>query len=69
MAGQPIIVLIQHSFASRAPAIGEDLPMVGKLLGHRKVITAACYALLAEDSAVRVADSVAADILPRYPEL
>ena len=30
---------LRHSFASRALALGESLPMIGKLLGHRKVQT------------------------------
>ena len=41
--------------------------MIGKLLGHTQVETAAKYAHLAKDSvrefAVRVSDSIAADIL------
>ena len=28
---------LRHSFASRALALGEGLPMIGKLLGHRDV--------------------------------
>ena len=57
-----------HSFASRALALGEPLPMIGKLLGHSKIQTTARYAHLArdsiKDSAVRVAASIAEDILP-----
>ena len=57
----------RHSYASRALAIGEGLPMIGKLLGHRKVTTTARYAHLARDtekaSAVRVGGSIGADIL------
>ncbi|NKC14856.1 MAG: hypothetical protein GKR94_22535 [Gammaproteobacteria bacterium] len=30
-----------HSFASRAPALGQSLPMIGKLLGHRRAQTTA----------------------------
>ena len=56
------------SFASRALALGEDLKMIGKLLGHRKIQTTARYAHLARDSvkesATLVAASIAADILP-----
>ena len=59
---------LRHSFASRALALGEPLPMIGKLLGHSKIQTTARYAHLARDSirdsAVRVAASIAADILP-----
>ncbi len=58
---------LRHSFASRALALGESLPMIGKLLGHSQVETTARYAHLARDSihesAARVADSLAADIL------
>ena len=60
----------RHSFASRALALGEGLPMIGRLLGHRQVETTARYAHLARDSvrdsAVRVSDSIAADILSGY---
>ena len=59
---------LRHSFASRALALGEDLTMIGKLLGHRKIQTTARYAHLARDSvkesATLVAASIAADILP-----
>ena len=58
---------LRHSFASRALALGEDLTMIGKLLGHRKIQTTARYAHLARDSvkeaAALVAASIAADIL------
>ncbi len=56
----------RHSFASRALALGESLPMIGRLLGHTQVETTARYAHLAKDSvhdsAVRVSESIAADI-------
>ena len=58
---------IRHSFASRALALGEGLPIIGRLLGHRRVETTARYAHLARDSvresAERIASSIAADIL------
>ena len=58
---------LQHSFASRALALGETLPVIGKLLGHSDIETTAHYAHLAPDSvheaAERIADSIAADIL------
>ena len=41
---------LRHSFASRALALGEDLTMIGKLLGHKKIQTTARYAHLARDS-------------------
>jgi integrase len=57
---------LRHSFASRALALGESLPMIGKLLGHRQVQTTARYAHLARQSvkaaARRIEDSLAADI-------
>ena len=57
----------RHSYASRALAIREGLPVIGKLLGHRKVTTTARYAHLARDtekaSAVKVGRSIGADIL------
>ena len=59
---------LRHSFASRALALGEDLTMIGKLLGHKKIQTTARYAHLARDSvkesAALVAASIAADIMP-----
>ena len=57
---------IRHSFASRALALGEGLPIIGRLLGHRRVETTTRYAHLARDSvresAERIAVSIAADI-------
>ena len=57
----------RHSYASRALALGEGLPMIGKLLGHRKVTTTARYAHLARDTekaaAAKVGGSIGADIL------
>ena len=58
---------LRHTFASRALALGEGLPMIGELLGHRQVNTTARYAHLARESVrastARVADSIGADIL------
>ena len=58
---------LRHTYASRALALGESLTMIGRLLGHRQIETTARYAHLARDSvheaAVRVSDSIAADIL------
>jgi len=68
---------LRHSFASRALALGESLPMIGKLLGHSQVETTARYAHLARDtvheSAARVGESLAIDLFgtdwrPRIPE-
>ena len=62
---------LRHSFASRALALGESLPTIGRLLGHGQVATTARYAHLARDavkaSASRVADSIAGDIRTRLP--
>ena len=59
---------LRHSFASRALALGESLPMIGKLLGHTRIQTTARYAHLAEDSvrasAARIAASIGAEIMP-----
>ena len=60
----------RHSYASRALALGESLPMIGRLLGHTQVETTARYAHLArdsvQDSALRISESIAADILKGY---
>ena len=57
---------LRHSFASRALALGESLPMIGKLLGHTQVQTTARYAHLGRHSvkvaAARIADSLEADM-------
>ncbi|MCY4381660.1 MAG: site-specific integrase [Nitrospinae bacterium] len=57
---------LRHSFASRALALGESLPVIGKLLGHTQIETTARYAHLTPDSvreaAERIAASIAADI-------
>ena len=62
--------IADYSYASRALALGESLPMIGRLLGHTQVETTARYAHLARDSmhdsAVRVSESIAADILDGY---
>ena len=58
---------LRHSFASSALALGESLPMIARLLGHRQIASTARYAHLARASvhqaAARVADSLAEDIL------
>ena len=57
----------RHSYASRALALGESLPTIGRLLGHRKVATTARYAHLARDtekvSVAKVGASIGADLL------
>jgi len=58
---------LRHTFASRALALGEGLPMIGELLGHTQVNTTARYAHLARESVqvstARVAESIGANIL------
>ena len=53
---------LRHSFASRALALGESLPMIRKLLGHTQMQTTARYAHLANESVKasgsRVGDSI-----------
>ena len=60
---------LRHSYASRALALGEGLPMIGNLLGHTRVATTARYAHLAREtekaSAAKVGGSIGADILER----
>ena len=61
----------RHSFASRALALGENLPMIGRLLGHSELQTTERYAHLDRDwvreAAVRISDSIAGDVLTGYP--
>lgn len=61
---------LRHSFASRALALGESLPAIGKLLGHARVETTARYAHPARDSvkeaALLVSESIASDVLSGY---
>ena len=58
---------LRHSFASRALALGEGLPMIGKLLGHKLIATTARYAHLARDTekvaAAKVGGSIGTDLL------
>ena len=57
---------LRHAFASRALALGEGVPMSGKLLGHTHVQTTARYAHLVRDtvkaSAARIGDSIDSDL-------
>ena len=59
---------LRHTFASRALALGEGLPMIGDLLGHRMVTTTARYAHLARDSVreatAKVGDDLGARLAP-----
>ena len=49
---------LRHSFASDALELGEDLPMIGKLLGHTQVQTTARYAHLKTTPIRAAADKV-----------
>lgn len=64
---------LRNSFASRALAPEESLPMIGKLLGHRRAQTTARYAHLARESvkeaAARIAASIGEDTLCRVAAL
>jgi integrase len=63
---------LRHSYASGALALGEGLPMIGKLLGHTQVQTTARYAHLANDpvktAAGRVSDTIGAAMLGKRPK-
>jgi integrase len=49
---------LRHSFASRAAAMSETLPMIGKLLGHSSVKSTARYAHLDDADAVEAAQRI-----------
>ena len=49
---------LRHSFASDALQLGQDLTMIGKLLGHTQVQTTARYAHLKTDPIRTAADAV-----------
>ncbi len=53
---------LRHSYASGALALGEGLPMIGKLLGHTQVQTTARYAHLADNPVKSAADRVSETI-------
>ena len=57
---------LRHSYASRALALGENLPVIGALLGHGEVATTARYAHLMRDAeraaAARVGESIGAHV-------
>ena len=53
---------LRHSFASGAVALGESLPIIGKLLGHTQVQTTARYAHLAADPVKAAAERVSSNI-------
>ena len=49
---------LRHTAASHAVMSGENLPLVGRLLGHRRHRTSAGYAHLADGHLVKVAEKV-----------
>ena len=53
---------IRHSYASRALALGEGLPIIGRLLGHRQAETTARYAHLDRGAVRKSAERVASRI-------
>ena len=61
----------RYSFASRALALGETLPVISKLLGHNDIEKKARYTHLAHDSIYetveRIAESILAAILYGIP--
>ncbi len=58
---------LRHSWASRALALGESLPMIGALLGHTQMQTTARYAHLERGAERRSGARVAASIAARLP--
>jgi integrase len=58
---------LRHSYASGALALGEGLPVIGKLLGHTQIQTTARYAHLANDpvkaAARKISDFIADAIM------
>jgi integrase len=60
LAGLPKVRIhdLRHTFASAGLALGESLPMLGKLLGHNQVQTTARYAHLATDPVKQAAERV-----------
>ena len=49
---------LRHTAASHAVMSGENLPLIGKMLGHRRHSTTAGYAHLADDHLVEAAEKV-----------
>lgn len=70
-AGLPDVRIhdLRHSYASGALALGEDLPMIGKLLGHTQMQTTARYAHLANNpvkaAAGKVSDFIGKAVMGR----
>ncbi len=60
--GRPRLHDLRHTAASQAVMAGENLPLVGKLLGHRRHRTTAGYAHLDDAHLVEAAEKVGAMI-------
>ena len=56
---------LRHTFASNGVALGQGLPIIGKLLGHSQAQTTARYAHLAADPALAAADQISTQITIR----
>ena len=59
---------LRHTAASQAVMAGENLPLVGKLLGHKRHRTTASYAHLADEHLVEAAEKVGAIIAESMAE-
>jgi integrase len=55
---------LRHSFASHAVMAGMSLPMIGKLLGHRRTSTTQRYAHFADDAVQIAAEQATALVQP-----
>ena len=53
---------LRHTFASSGVALGQGLPIIGKLLGHSQPQTTARYAHLAATPALEVADKISENL-------
>jgi integrase len=53
---------LRHTFASRAVALGQGLPTIGKLLGHTQTQTTARYAHLASEHSLAAANQVSKNL-------
>ena len=56
--GKPRLHDLRHTATSQAIMAGENLPLVGKLLGHRRHRATAGYAHLADEHLVEAAERV-----------
>ena len=59
---------LRHTAASQAIMSGENLPLIGKLLGHRRHRTTAGYAHLADGHLVEAAEKVGNAIAAAKPD-